>query len=79
MRTYLEGTNKKAAIETKGNTTTLYSYNTKVAQYNNRNNKLNITGYHSVTTGKHINKFLLELGLETKTKKQMFEEFNLSI
>jgi hypothetical protein len=49
----------------------LISYTTKVASYNHITNEINIYGWFSSTTAKHINTFLIFYGFDTMTKKEM--------
>jgi len=67
----------KCRVETDGNISYLYSYNTNVAHYNHDTNKIVVKGYYSLTTMAHINSFLSYFGFDTCTKKQL-EEFYLS-
>ncbi len=71
-------TNGKAKNHINGNTNTLYSYNTKVAEYDSKNKKVDVFGYHSATTGRHINAFFRTFGLPTRTKSELMKEFNLT-
>ena len=63
--------NQKAIVEIKENQATLKSYNTLVATVNTKTKEFKILGYHSVTTGRHINAFLSLYGLPTMTKKEI--------
>lgn len=50
----------------------LRSYNTIVAEYNNRTRKVKINGWYSRITSKHINEFIAYLGGDNKlSKKEM--------
>lgn len=50
---------------------TLLSYTTEVAKYNKITGVMNIKGYYSVTTGKHLNAFLDFYGFDRATKKEL--------
>ena len=52
----------------------LVSYNTIVAEL--KNNKYIIYGYHSKTTGGHINAFLHHFGFKSLSKKEIYNIFN---
>ncbi len=52
----------------------LISYGTRVADYNHNSNEIRIFGYHSVTTGRHINSFLEYYGFEKMTKKEILSK-----
>ena len=49
----------------------LISYGLRVASYDHKTNEISIYGYHSLTTGKHINLFLEFYGFDTMTKKEI--------
>ena len=55
----------KAYAVTMGNTTTLFSYDTKIATFDHRSGELEKTSYwnYSRTTKRHQNSFLSYLGL----------------
>jgi hypothetical protein len=53
----------------------LESYDTVVAEYNHRTNKMVIFKYYSATTATHINAFLSYYGFDTCTKKEL-ENYN---
>ena len=79
MRTLdLPGTNGKATILTDGSIQTLFSYKTKVAEYNTATKQMQVFGYHSLTTGRHINRFFELQGLPIQTKKELFKNYNLT-
>jgi hypothetical protein len=61
----------KALIVRNDNISELKSYNTIVATYNHDTNKVNVKGWYSETTARHINSFLLHFGFDTCTKKQL--------
>ena len=65
---------KKASIKRENNYILLYSYNLLVAKYNEITKKIIIYGYHSLTTGRHINNFLLYVGLPKMTKKEILKK-----
>ena len=76
---YLQGTNNKAIVIEIGNEIILYSYTKRVATYNKLSKKVEVHGYYSVTTGRHINKFFRLFDLKPMTKSQIIEKYNLSI
>ena len=47
----------------------LVSYNTVVAE--KRNGNINVKGWYSMTTGRHINEYLQQSGFLPMTKKQI--------
>lgn len=49
-------------IDPEGNET-LYSYGTEVARYNRKENKVEVLGRFSLTTGRHITAFVNEHGV----------------
>ena len=49
----------------------LISYTTKVASYNHDTNKMNVYGWYSMTTARHINAFLEFYGFDKCTKKEL--------
>lgn len=53
----------KAQIDDHDDTITLYSYNTKVAEYDKRTGVLHVYGYFSATTARHIREFARQLGI----------------
>lgn len=53
--------------------TKLRSYETIVAEYNHKTNKITVFGWYSQTTGRHINAFLEYYGFDKMTKKEMVE------
>jgi hypothetical protein len=62
----------KATVTTETDgTQTLHSYGVKVAQI--KKGKLSLFGYHSLTTGRHINEFLQQNGLEKLTKSEILD------
>lgn len=67
----------KAKVKTEGNTQTLISYNTEVAKYNTDTKEIEVFGYFSQTTARHINEFLYQLGFETLSKKQMEQKIKI--
>ena len=70
---------KKARVEVKYDKsgiriTELWSYSTNVARvvdYPSGNRELQVFGWYSQTTAKHINEFLQQNGYERMSKKQM--------
>lgn len=72
---------KARVIETNSDEATkssLYSYETHVADYFHNTNTIKVYGYHSSTTGRHINSFLEYYGFDRMTKKELFKEYNLT-
>ena len=61
----------KAKVETVNNITTLTSYETEVASYNHETNVIDVKGYYSQTTAKHINAFLEYYGFDRCDKKEL--------
>lgn len=53
----------------------LESYDTIVAEYNPRENKMRVFGFYSKTTASHINAFLDFYGFKTCSKKEL-ETYN---
>jgi len=53
----------------------LISYTTRVASYNHLTNEMQVFGYYSTTTAKHINAFLEFYGFDKCNKKQL-ENYN---
>lgn len=54
----------KAQIDDHDDAITLYSYNTKVAEYDKRSGVLKVFGYYSATTARHIREFAKQLGFQ---------------
>ncbi len=65
----------KCLVKQIDNISTLLSYNTEVARYNHNTNKMEVFGYYSQTTARHINAFLNYYGFDTCNKKEM-ENYN---
>ena len=61
----------KAVLIRNGLILELKSYNTIVAKYDGNTNKMDVYGWYSMTTARHINEFLYYCGFDTVTKKQM--------
>lgn len=61
----------KAQMIREGNKTRLKSYNTIVAEYNHKTNTVEVFGWYSATTARHINSFLNYFGFDTMSEKQM--------
>lgn len=49
----------------------LISYTTHVARYNHQTNKMEVFGWYSATTAKHVNSFLEYYGFNKCNKKQL--------
>lgn len=60
---------KKAKILSYDGNLYLQSYNTIVAK--NEGGKIDVFGWYSQTTARHINEFLKQNGCDTMTKKEM--------
>jgi hypothetical protein len=73
----IPNTGAKAKNHVNGTKNTLFSYNTKVAEYDTKTEKMEVFGYHSTTTGRHINEFFKIFGKAPQTKKELFKNFNL--
>lgn len=58
-------------IITIDNTSLLKSYDTIVAEFNHAENKINVFGWYSKTTAKHINIFLEHYGFDKCSKKEL--------
>jgi len=67
----------KATVREDDGVSTLLSYNTEVATYNQATNEVQVLSYHSATTGNHINAFLSFYGFQTMTKSEMMKKYNL--
>lgn len=65
----------KALIVKNDNVSELMSYNTVVASYNHKTNKMVVKGWYSSTTARHINSFLVLFGFDTCNKKEL-ESYN---
>ena len=63
----------KAQIKTEDNKTILLSYNTEVCFI--KNNKVNIKGFYSNTTLRHIKEFLKQNGFKADSKKQIENDY----
>lgn len=63
----------KALVLENKSTIKLQSYETIVAVFNKKTNVLKIYGWYSMTTSKHINDFLRELGSCKKLSKKDME------
>lgn len=70
---------KALVIEGKS-TIKLQSYETIVAEFNKKTNKLKINGWYSMTTSKHINDFLRALGsCKRLSKKEMYNGLTIQL
>lgn len=63
--------NNKCTVEQEGNISRLISFTTEVATYDHKTNKVDVKGYFSPTTARHINAFLQFYGFDTYTKKEL--------
>ena len=61
----------KAKVVTDNGISDLISYTTKVAQYDSYLDKMQVFGWYSNTTAKHINSFLNYFGFKTCCKKEL--------
>ena len=74
-RFILEGTSNKARVEEVDGVSTLFSYETEVAKFYHVSNKMEVFGYFSATTMRHINKFLEFYGFDMCTKKELEKHY----
>jgi hypothetical protein len=65
---------KKAILKEENNKIVLKSYNTDVAEYDQTTNSLKVFGWFSMTTARHINEFLQQMGFDKLTKSEMMEK-----
>lgn len=65
----------KARVIEENGVSQLESYDTIVAEYNPRGNKVRVFGYYSPTTATHINAFLNYYGFDSCSKKEL-ENYN---
>lgn len=71
--------NKAVVNQSENGVYTLYSYNTKVAQYDHKNYILTLSSddsHFSQTTNKHINSFLEFNNLPAMSKKELLKFHN---
>jgi hypothetical protein len=61
----------KAVVIKQDGISKLKSYDTVVAEYNHATNEMDVKGWFSATTARHINAFLSFYGFDTCTKKEM--------
>lgn len=61
----------KAQIDDHDDAITLYSYDTKVAEYNKASGNLHVYGYFSATTARHIREFAYQLGITLPSGKNI--------
>ena len=61
--------NRKAIVEERDGISYLRSYDTIVAEFDHHNNKMQVYGWFSSTTAKHINAFLDFYGFDSNKKK----------
>lgn len=61
----------KAKTRRNGELEILTSYNTDVAIYNHKLNNIQVLGWFSQTTARHINEFLQIMGFDKLTKQEM--------
>lgn len=67
---------KKARVITDGVNSILYSYSTKVCEIRpTEQNKVNILGFYSQTTTRHIKDFLYQNGYEVGSSKFLYENY----
>lgn len=71
INTNQKGFYGKAFVERNGDKTTLTSYGTKIVEVNNGKIKPLWDGW-SMTTGKHIRSFFLNLGLNVEVNKKLW-------
>ena len=63
--------NRKAIVQENNGVSYLISYDTVVAEFDHHNNKMQVYGWFSSTTARHINAFLDFYGFNTCTKKEL--------
>lgn len=68
----------KARVRVTGAIHTLISYNTEVAEYDATTGKMEVHGWWSNTTARHVNEFLRQHGFEAKSKKQVEDGLTLT-
>lgn len=61
----------KCHVRVEKGVSTLVSYETEVATYDHKTKKMEVHGWYSATTARHINAFLKYYGFPTATKKEM--------
>lgn len=61
----------KAIVTVKDGVSTLRSYETDVATYDHAKNEMNVKGYYSPTTMRHINAFFDHYGFDTCSKAEL--------
>ena len=62
---------RKAIVEEENGVSYLRSYDTVVAKFDHHDNKMQVYGWFSNTTARHINAFLDFYGFDTCTKKEL--------
>lgn len=77
LKENINGFYNKALIYENNNNYILMSYDTIVAEYNGE--YLQLSGYYSETTKRHINYFLEKFNFETMNKRTMIESANKKI
>lgn len=63
--------NGKCRVIEENGISQLKSYETIVAEYNHRTNKMRVFGYYSPTTMSHINAFLVHYGFQACSKSEL--------
>ena len=63
--------NRKAIVQENNGVSYLISYDTVVAEFDLHNNTMQVYGWFSSTTARHINAFLDFYGFNTCTKKEL--------
>ena len=61
----------KAVLDSHAPITTLYSYDTPVAEYNEETGILTVHGWYSATTARHIREFAYQLGIDLPAGKNI--------
>ena len=61
----------KARVIEENGVSKLLSYDTFVAEFNHKENKMKVNGKYSMTTNTHINSFLNYYGFDSCTKKEL--------
>lgn len=72
-RYILAGSNNKATVEIVGTKKHLISYTTKVAEYDLLNGEMNVFGWYSNTTGRHLGLFFEAQELKKMSKSELFK------
>tara|TARA_R110000772_G_scaffold35637_4_gene85794 strand:+ start:17271 stop:17519 length:249 start_codon:yes stop_codon:yes gene_type:complete len=74
----IPNTGAKAKNHVSDTKNTLFSYNTKVAEFDTKTREMQVYGYYSPTTGRHINEFFKIFGIPTQTKSELIKNYHLT-